>query len=41
MIKIWVKEDLYVTLVYCGVVEEYTVQFVQHHLGWSYLFPEQ
>ena len=25
VIKIWVKEDLYVTLVYCGVVEEYAV----------------
>jgi hypothetical protein len=25
MIKIWVKEDLYVTLVCCGVVEEYAV----------------
>jgi len=25
MIKIWVNEDLYVMLVYCGVVEEYAV----------------
>jgi hypothetical protein len=25
MIKIWVKEDLYVMLVYCGVVEENAV----------------
>jgi hypothetical protein len=26
MIKLWFKEDLYVTLLYFGVVDEYAVQ---------------
>jgi hypothetical protein len=30
MIKIWVKEDLFVTLLYCNVEEEYAVFISQN-----------